>query len=410
MAISSQEPVFQSTPRYGVINRSAGPLCQVHSADREGGCDVDPERLKENFARVAEHGDAVALFFYSHLFLAHPEVREMFPVAMTTQRDRLLGALVRIVSDAANADALVPFLQDLGRDHRKFGAIAEHYPAVGASLIATLKYFSGTGWSAELERDWTEAYTLIAQVMTGAAAADTRPPWWEATIVGCERRAVDIAVLRVAPRQPFSYQPGQWVYLECQRRPRLWRAYSMANAPRDDGTLDFHVRVLDGGQVSMALAGGLPVGSRLRLGPPGGSFTFAHGTGRDVVMAAGGTGLAPVKSIVERIAGLGDPPRVRLFFGARTIQELYDLPDLEKKAESWPWFSLTPCVSQEAPRYAPFEHGTIAEVMARLGTWSEHDAYVSGSSAMVTATTSYLRAAGTPGEQIFVENFGWSEG
>jgi NAD(P)H-flavin reductase len=221
---------------------------------------------------------------------------------------------------------------------------------------------------------------------------------------------VDIAVLRVAPRQPFSYQPGQWAYLECESRPRLWRAYSMANAPREDGTVDFHVRVLDGGQVSMALAGGLPVGSRLRLGPPGGSFTFANGTGRDVVMAAGGTGLAPVKSIVERIAGLGNPPRVRLFFGARTIGELYDLPDLEKKAESWPWFSLTACVSQEAPRYAPFERGTIVEVMARLGTWREHDAYVSGSSAMVTATASYLRATGTPGEQIFVENFGWSEG
>src|SRR5579859_4082584 len=131
---------------------------------------MDELRLRESFARVAACGDEVPLFFYSHLFLGHPELREMFPVSLAAQRDKLLSALGRIVAEVSNHDILVPFLRGLGRDHRKFGTVAEHYPAVGASLLATLAHFNGTAWTDDLARDWTEAYTVIAQVMTEAAA------------------------------------------------------------------------------------------------------------------------------------------------------------------------------------------------------------------------------------------------
>ncbi|HEX7162186.1 MAG TPA: globin domain-containing protein [Trebonia sp.] len=100
---------------------------------------MDERRLKESFARAAAYGDQVPLFFYSHLFLGHPETRAMFPVSMSNQRDKLLNALGRIIADVSNHDDLVPFLQGLGRDHRKFGTLANHYPAVGASLLAYLE-------------------------------------------------------------------------------------------------------------------------------------------------------------------------------------------------------------------------------------------------------------------------------
>jgi NAD(P)H-flavin reductase/hemoglobin-like flavoprotein len=364
---------------------------------------MDTQRLKNNFAAVTRHGDAVALFFYSHLFLEHPELRDMFPVAMSTQRDRLLGALGRIVSDAANADSLVPFLRDLGKDHRKFGALAAHYPAVGTSLVATLEYFSGDEWTEELRRDWTEAYGLIAETMTTAAERDTAPAWWDATVIGFERRTVDIAVLRVVPVQPYPYRPGQSVSIECEARPRLWRFYSMANAPRDDGTLDFHVRAVDGGQVSSVLGRYMPLGSRLRLGPPVGSIQFPAKQERDMVLAAGGTGLAPLKAIAEYLAGMDSAPRVHLFFGASVARDLYDLPDLEKMAASQPWLTVTACVSGEPGSY---EQGTVADVMARHGGWPDRDAYVCGPSGMVAATTNYLVATGTPRERVFVEDFG----
>jgi NAD(P)H-flavin reductase/hemoglobin-like flavoprotein len=370
---------------------------------------VDELRLKESFARVAAYGDEVALFFYSHLFLSHPELRDMFPVSMVDQRDRLLNALGRIVADVSNHEALVPYLAGLGRDHRKFGTVAQHYPVVGASLLATLAHFNGMAWTGELARDWTEAYTVIAQVMTEAATDDeTRnPPWWGATVVGHERRTTDIAVLRVAPDTPLRYVPGQSVAVESEARPRLWRFYSMANASRQDGSIDFHVRVIDGGPVSGALARSVGVGSRLRLGAPVGALRLDMASRREVVLAAGSTGLAPLKAIIEHAAGLAEPPRMHLVFGARTPTELYDLTDLEKMAAQWSWLTVTPTVSAE-PDYR-WETGTVADVISRRVALTDRDAYVCGSSAMVTATVNRLRSLGMPPDHIYVEDFGWSE-
>lgn len=370
---------------------------------------MDERALKESFERVGEHGDEVALFFYSHLFLGHPELRDMFPVSMSAQRDRLLNALGRIVSDVGNLDSLVPFLADLGRDHRKFGVSPEHYPAVGASLLAALTHFSGSAWNARLAADWAAAYGVIAEVMIGAADGDEHnPPWWDGTIIGHERRAVDIAVLKVSTSQPLPYIPGQSVAMEFERRPRLWRMFSMANAPRPDGTLDFHVRIVDGGQVTGALVRDPGIGSALRLGPPVGTFKLDTRSERPIVLAAGGTGLAPLKAILEHLAvARPDPPPAHLVVGARTAAELYDVADLEKMAATSPWLTVTPAVSAEQDPRA--EHGTVADVLTRLNTWRDHDAYVCGSSAMVAATTDRLRTLGTPPERIFIEDFGWSQ-
>jgi NAD(P)H-flavin reductase len=376
---------------------------------KSGDSAVDEQRLKESFAHVTTYVDEVPLFFYSHLFLNHPETREMFPVSMSAQRDKLVNALGRIVSDVSNHDTLLPFLRGLGRDHRKFAAVAEHYPAVGASLIATLKHFSGSSWTEDLADDWTEAYGVIAQVMTDAAAEDeTRnPAWWGATVVGHERRTTEVAILRLAPDVPLRYLPGQSVAVECAARPRVWRCYSMANAPRHDGTIDFHVRVIDGGVVSYALARRVSVGTRLRLGAPVGTLRLNTDSPRKLLLAAGSTGLAPLKAIVEQAAGLPEPPRTHLVFGARTAVELYDLADLEKMAAQWPWLTVTPAVSAE-PGYRG-ETGTVADVVGRRVRLADHDAYICGSPAMTSATVNRMRSLGMPQNQIYVEDYGWSE-
>ena len=140
---------------------------------------VDAVRLKKSWAQVAAYGDQVPLFFYSTLFLEHPHVREMFPVSMANQRDKLVAALGRVVSSVDDLDAVVPVLQHLGRDHRKFAVVRDHYPAVGQALLATLEHFSGADWTPELAQDWAAAYGIVADVMTQAAdAVADQPPWW----------------------------------------------------------------------------------------------------------------------------------------------------------------------------------------------------------------------------------------
>lgn len=374
---------------------------------------MNTKRLKENFAQIARHGDEVPLIFYSDLFLRAPQVRDLFPVSMRAQRDRLLGALVKIVTEVEELDSLVPYLRELGRDHRKFGALAEHYDAVGASLLFTLAHFTGDDWSEDLAADWTAAYSLIARVMTEAAAedADSFPPWWDASVISHERKSFDIAVLQVAPAQRLPFMPGQSVAVESADCPRTWRFYSMANAPRADGTLEFHVRMVDGGTLSSALVRRAQPGSRLRLGPAVGALTLDHQAGRDIVMVAGSTGLAPLKAIIEQVAEMDTPPPVRLFFGARSAEGLYDLPALEKMAAQCGWLTVTHAVSSpelDDPRY-PGERGSIVEVMSRHGPWRQHDAYVCGSTAMVQATVERLGSAGMPSARIHVEDFGWSQ-
>lgn len=370
---------------------------------------MDAARLKQNFARVAMHGDEVALFFYSDLFLRHPELREMFPVSMAAQRDRLVRAIARVVSDVDRLDQLAGYLRELGRDHRKFGTLPAHYEPLRASLLATLAYFSGEDWTPELAADWQEAYGLVSQIMIESAAADAKanPAFWDATVISHELRTFDTAVFRVAPLDRLRYLPGQSVAIESPLRPRVWRFYSIANAPREDWTLDFHVRMIDGGALSMALTSGLTPGARLRLGPPVGTLTFDAGARRDVLLVAGSTGLAPLKAIAMQIADLADPPKVRLFVGARRAEGLYDLPDLEKLSALAPWLTVTPCVSDE-PDY-PGERGPLPDVVARSGRWSGHDAYLAGPTPMVEGMADRLASQGVPREQIHIEDFGWSE-
>jgi NAD(P)H-flavin reductase len=371
---------------------------------------LDVVRLRESFAHIAMHGDELPLFFYSDLFIKHPEVRELFPVSMAAQRGHLVDALVKIVSQVDSVNDLTAFLQGLGRDHRKFGAVAEHYDAVGASLLATLEHFSGPAWTPELAADWKAAYELIGSVMTAAADADEqlRPPWWRGTVVACERRTFDVSVLFVRPEPRMDYLPGQSVAIESPSRPKLWRYYSMANAPRSDGLLEFHIRLIDGGAVSMALTSSTIADTELRLGPPVGALTLSQPiSGRDLLLVAGSTGLAPLKAILDQVAALQQPPRVHLFFGARTADGLYDLDSLEKMAAQYSWLTITPAVSADSKFTG--ETGSLPDVVARHGDWSGHDAYLAGPTEMVQEAVARLTSAGMAQEQIHIEDFGWSE-
>lgn len=368
---------------------------------------VDTLRLQENFQYVAQvGGDEVGLWFYSHLFVNHPETRAMFPMSMGRQRDRLVTALGRIVSQVDRVDELVPFLQQLGREHRKFDAVAAHYPAVGASLVATLAHFSGDQWSEELSADWQAAYRLVAQTMIEAAddSARYQPPWWGAEVLESDRRYFDVAVLRVRPEHRLDYRPGQSISVETALRPKQWRYFTPANAPRHDGTIDLHVQAVDGGAVSAALVNSVAPGDRLRLGAPvGTALTLSHAARPDLLLIAGGTGLAPMKALVEQVAAEGSQRLVHLFVGAQQEIGLYDLPELRKLASGHPWLRIVPVVSDD-PLYDG-HRGLVGEFAARAGDWSRHEVYVCGSKAMIRSTASRLREAGLDETQIHYDTF-----
>lgn len=373
---------------------------------------MDTKLLKDSFALVAPQAAELAEFFYAEVFWrGGQEVIDMFPPLMTGQRDRLVAALVRIVTDVDDLEALSTYLTGLGRDHRKFDVKPEHYDVVGQALLATLEHFAGDAWTPELKETWAGAYALIAEVMKAGADKDSSsPPWWEAVVTSREMRGPDIAVIRTRLMQPMSYQAGQSVAVQFPRRvPRTWRFYSPANAPGKGNSVTFHVKVEDGGALSTALALHASPSDVLRLGPPVGSLQLDETSGRDILLVAGSTGLAPLLSILETVASRPSPPAVDLFFGAKVPGDLYELPLLEKLESQHDWLTVVHAVTageEETPGY-PGEHGSIVDVAAGRGDWLDRDVYVCGSTPMVRAAKNRLAALGIPGEQVHAEDFGW---
>jgi NAD(P)H-flavin reductase/hemoglobin-like flavoprotein len=380
--------------------------------------DLDPARvpalIRESFALVADDADRVVSHFYALVFTQNPALRDMFPPMMDAQRDRLFQALVRIVGQAEHPDGLADYLRQLGRDHRKFGARPEHYDVVWRCLISALKRYAGTAWSPDMDSAWLAAYQLVAGTMIEAAEEDAHltPAWWTARVIRHEKRSRDIALLTLKPDSPYDFRPGQYLSLETQRWPRVWKHYSIANAPRPDNTLTLHVRAVPAGWVSTALVNHTKVGDTVRLGAPMGTMFSNSMSMRDVLCVAGGTGLAPIKAIVEDMAKWNTARKVRLFFGARRDHELYDLAALEQLSDRRRWLSVVPAVSHD-PQY-PGERGMLPDVVARHGDffnhWAGHDVYVSGSVPMVRATVARLQELDIPLANIRFDAYGGMDG
>jgi ferredoxin-NADP reductase/hemoglobin-like flavoprotein len=351
--------------------------------------------IRRSMAEVGPVADKVTSYFYALLFVRHPDLRSLFPAAMDTQRDRLLKALLTAAEHIDNTEVLVAYLQNLGRGHRKYGTRAEHYPAVGECLIGALSRYASAIWDAELEAAWVRAYTTISQVMIDAAAADElrAPAWWYAEVVTHDLRTPDVAVITVRPDQPYPFLAGQYTSLETPWWPRIWRHYSFASAPRSDGLLSFHVKAVPAGWVSNALVHRARPGDIIRLGPPAGSMTVDHTTHSGLLCLGGGTGIAPIKALVEDVAEHGERRPVEVFYGARTDHDLYDIDTMLRLQQSHPWLAVRAIVDQQA-------HLQLPDAVREYGPWNEYDAYLSGPPGMIRSGVHALRDIGIPSERI----------
>jgi NAD(P)H-flavin reductase/hemoglobin-like flavoprotein len=369
------------------------------------GADETAELVRSTFAIVAPHMEELGRHFYATLFGRAPATRELFPVNMEVQRSRLLRALVHVVQRVDRPDELVPFLQQLGRDHRKFGVLAAHYEAVGTALMSAVGQFAGPAWTPRVEKAWWDAYRWVGSVMLTAAQADRGAATWLGRVVDHRRIGWDLAVIRVRTSEPVPYRAGQYVSVEIPQRPRLWRYLSPANAPTDDGLLEFHMRAVPGGWVSRAIVAHSRVGDTWRIGSPMGRMRVDRSTGRDQLMVAGGTGCAPIRALLEDLARGTDQPRTQLFVGGRSWDDLYDFAHLRRLSYSNLWLDVIPVVERDDTGAGGAERGTLADVVTRYGAWADHDVTVCGSPAMIRATVSRMLVAGTPLDRVAYDPF-----
>ncbi|MGW5312112.1 FAD-binding oxidoreductase [Nocardia thailandica] len=363
-------------------------------------------------AVAAEDGgpEQLARSFYSILFTDYPQVRDYFPAAMDAQRDRLVKAISFALDRLEEPDKLLPFLAQLGRDHRKYGVQPIHYVAVCNSLKTAISQFAGTElWTDEVARAWDEGLATISGAMIEAADKETTPPVWTGRVVEIREVLRNLSVVRLKLDEPMQYAAGQYLSVQVPSRPRMWRYLSPANPANEHGEIEFHIRSVLGGWVSPAMVSHTAVGDQWLLGSPLGGLGVPRNTKRKMLMIACGTGIAPLRAQVIAMAQRRVNPQVHLFVGGHHPCDLYDLEILSTLAMANKWLTVTPvtesdenpwwfdaatAVPTDLPGLEPRLTGQIGKVVAAYGSWADRDVQIVGSPSMVQTTKFRLMAAG----------------
>jgi len=352
---------------------------------------------------------------YTRWFALDTEVRDLFGPELAPQRAAFGQAMHWVFGEfvAQRAHEPVAFLAQLGRDHRKYGVTERHYDSLRRAWYSTMRSHLIDSWTAAVDDAAVQAINLVTGIMAGAADAEDGPAWWDATVLEHHRVSRDIAVVRLHLDRPMTYHPGQYVNVQIPQWPRRWRFLSPAMPADPDGFIEFHVRAVSGGMVSNSMVAETRPGDRWRLSSPHGAMEVDR-SGEDVLMVAGSTGLAPLRTLIMDMARFGDNPRVHLFFGARYPCELYDLRTLWEIAASSPWLSVSP-VSEYAgdpPWAADYpdvqpprglhvrQTGRLPDVVTKYGAWGDRQILICGGPGMVRATYDALVAKGAPPERI----------
>lgn len=148
----------------------------------EGGLKV--ELLEQSFELVKPNADEFVASFYDNLLTDYPAAKPLFAhTSMPKQQKMLKGALVMVVENLRKPDVLSSALGGLGARHVKYGALPEHYPLVGNSLLKTLSQYAGDAWTPELKEAWTGAYGAITELMLDGADYSKQSVALEAPVV-----------------------------------------------------------------------------------------------------------------------------------------------------------------------------------------------------------------------------------
>lgn len=203
----------------------------------------------------------------------------------------------------------------------------------------------------------------------------------------------------------LQFLAGQ--YIDILLRDGQRRSFSLANPPHDDEFLQLHIRHVPDGHFTDHVFNRMKARDLLRFQGPYGTFFLREESDRPIVLMAGGTGFAPVKSILEHAFAQGDDRPMHLFWGVRREPDLY----LHECALSWArehsHFRYTPVLSEVEPANAwdgatGWVHGTVVQHYPDL---SGHQVYASGPPPMIEAGHAAFREHGLPEEHFHFDSF-----
>lgn len=258
----------------------------------------------------------------------------------------------------------------------------------------------------------TDGYVLACQTyVTGPCTIEIPEPdevvvhparIVKATVTAVEDLTHDIKRLVLKPAKPIEFSPGQYAHL--QFTPQHVRPYSMSGLC-DDQQLEFHVRLVQDGRVTGYIANELAVGDSVRVSGPLGSAYLRRKHEGPMLCVAGGTGLAPILSILRGAIAGGMRNPIHLYFGVRSPRDIYGLDWIEELARDHPDLKVNVIVSSGGTATA-HRVGIVTEAIEQdLGDLSGWRAYLCGSPPMVEAASFVARRKGIAPEQVYADAF-----
>lgn len=206
--------------------------------------------------------------------------------------------------------------------------------------------------------------------------------------------------------ETIDFKPGQYAQIEVPGM-EVQRAYSIASTPLDSGFLELIIRQVPGGKATTFVHKALEVGDKIRLLGPFGHFYLDEHSDRDMVCIAGGSGKAPIRSILYYLREHGMNRKVKYFFGARTKKDLYYTEEFQELSKEFPNFQYYPALSEPLPEDNwTGDVGLITEVVDKYcKDLDDKEAYLCGSPGMIDACYAVLEKNGMPTERIYCDKF-----
>jgi CDP-4-dehydro-6-deoxyglucose reductase, E3 len=225
-----------------------------------------------------------------------------------------------------------------------------------------------------------------------------------ARVVKIQKPSPDVAVvtLKPPPTAAIRFRPGQYICVVGQDG-RL-HPFSIANAPRADGTLELHIGRIPNGRFTSYVQEQLQPRDIVRFEGPFGEFGFAEAAERPAILLAGGTGIAPFKAMLESFALTANRYALHLYWGCRHKEGLYAIEEIKALG----FARVTPVLSEPKETDAwtgrtGLVHHAVLDDFPDL---SPFDVYACGSSGMIEAALSvFTRIAGQPRDRFFAESF-----
>ena len=233
-----------------------------------------------------------------------------------------------------------------------------------------------------------------------------------ATVGAIEQLTHDIKLLVLDLKEPdqISFKAGQYVQLHSEPygkiKERVFRAYSVASNPSDHQKVELVVRLVPQGICTTYVHTALKEGDPIRFSGPYGDF-YLRGQKKELVMIAGGSGLAPIRSIILDVLEQGLDYHMKFFFGAVTLKDLYYVEFFTELASRHANFEFIPSLSAPAPTDDwSGETGLITEVVARhVPDANDREVYMCGGPGMINACIKVLKDKGFDDDNIFYDKF-----